>query len=199
MQQKLIAEAFGTFVLALVVQLTLFTGLFSINTAVAAALTLGLFVYTIGGKSGCHINPAVTLGLLSIGKMKWKESVYYIISQLAGAGLATLLLVLLNGGVAPQFDIIPSSINAFGAEVVGAIIFGFGIAAVVYGKVRDDMSGIVIGLSLLIGLVIAVTMGSSGMLNPAVALALGAMDVSHVFGSVVGMALGMHLYRKFIA
>ena len=199
MYKKLFAEAFGTFVLVLVVQLTLFTGLFDINTGVAAGLVLGLCVYTIGGISGCHINPAVTLGLLSLNKMKWQESAYYIVSQLVGAGIATLILVTLMDADIPFLGLAPSSLTAFGAEVVGAIVFGFGIAAVVYGKVRDDMSGVVIGTSLLIGLVIAVCMGSSGILNPAVALGLGAIDVSHVFGSIVGVTIGMQLYRKFIA
>ncbi len=198
MQQKLFAEAFGTFVLALVVSLTLFTGLFNINTAVAAALTLGLFVYTIGGKSGCHINPAVTLGLWSINKIKGKEAVSYIIAQLVGAGLAAVPLMTLMDADVPYISLVPDSLTAFGAEVAGAIIFGFGIAAVVYNKVRDDMSGVVIGMSLLIGLVIAVCMGSNGILNPAVALSLGAVDVSHLLGSVVGMVVGMQVYRRFI-
>lgn len=198
MQQKLIAEAFGTLTLALVVQMSLFQTTLDVITPVLAALVLALFVYTIGSRSGCHINPAVTLGLWSINKISSKDAVYYIIAQVVGAALSVLLFTSIHDA-AISYDITPGSWTTFMAEVGGAILFGFGIAAVVYNKVRDGMSGLVIGGSLLLGITIAVGLGSSGILNPAVAFTLGVPNVSYILGSIVGVMLGMNLYRRFIA
>jgi aquaporin Z len=197
MQQKLIAEAFGTFTLALAVLTSLHMGADGIiPTPVVAALTLALFVYTIGPKSGCHINPAVTLGLWSLNKVKTNEAIKYIVAQIIGGFLAFALATAILG--AKKLGVTPESVPDFLAEALGAIIFGFGIAAVVHGKVKDDIIGLVIGGSLLLGIILAAGFGSMGILNPAVALALGAINFSYMLGSIVGMMLGMNLYRKLI-
>lgn len=197
MQQKLIAEAFGTFALALAVLTSLSMETPIIATPVVAGLVLGLFVYTIGNKSGCHINPAVTIGLWSINKVKTIDAVKYIVAQLIGAllafGLAAAALGTKSTGMAPE-----SMVN-FLAEAVGAVFFGFGIAAVVMGKVKDDIVGLVIGGSLLLGIIIAAGFGSMGVLNPAVALTLGVFNLSYVLGEIVGVTLGMNLYRRLMS
>lgn len=197
MQQKLIAEAFGTFALALAVLTSLSMETSIIATPVIAGLVLGLFVYTIGNKSGCHINPAVTIGLWSINKVKTNDAVKYIVAQLIGAllafGLAAAALGTKSTGMAPE------SMANFLAEAVGAVFFGFGIAAVVMGKVKDDIVGLVIGGSLLLGIIIAAGFGSMGVLNPAVALTLGVFNLSYVLGEIVGVTLGMNLYRKLMS
>lgn len=194
MQQKLIAEAFGTFALALAVLATLNSEMSAVATPVAAALVLGLFVYTIGAKSGCHINPAVTLGLWSVNKIKTNEAIQYIIAQVLGGlvafGLASAML-----GSAISLGMVPESMNIFLAELIGATLFTFGIAGVVYGKVRDDMSGIVIGGSLLLGITIAAALGSAGIINPAVALALGSLNLSYALGAIFGGMLGFNFYK----
>ena len=144
MQNKLIAEALGTFTLALAVLTSIQMGGAMVATPVLAGLVLALFVYTIGSKSGSHINPAVTLGLWSINKIKTNDAVAYIVAQILGAlvafGVASTLM-----DSAPTLGMAPESMSVFIAELIGALLFGFGIAAVVYGKVRDDMSGMVIG------------------------------------------------------
>ena len=197
MQQKLIAEAFGTFALALAVLTSLSMETSIIATPVVAGLVLGLFVYTIGNKSGCHINPAVTIGLWSINKVKTNDAVKYIVAQLIGAllafGLAAAALGTKSTGMAPE------SMANFLAEAVGAVFFGFGIAAVVMGKVKDDIVGLVIGGSLLLGIIIAAGFGSIGVLNPAVALTLGVFNLSYVLGEIVGVTLGMNLYRRLMS
>ena len=65
-----VAEFFGTFILSLVVMLSVMAGSqFPIATSFLAAITLGIFVYSIGHISGSHLNPAVTIALWSIKKI----------------------------------------------------------------------------------------------------------------------------------
>lgn len=190
--KKYLAELIGTFTLSLVVGLSL-SAQFPIITPVLAALTLGLFVYSIGVISGCHINPAVTLGLLSIGKIKMDEAGKYIVAQLVGGFLASVLLVQLGAMMAP---IAVGGVTQILAEVLGTAVFTFGIGAVVFGKVSDVVSGAVIGGSLLLGISIAAMVGSAGVLNPAVALTINAFHPTYIIGEILGTLIGFTLARS---
>ena len=160
--KKYLVEALGTMTLTLVVALSIATK-FPVATPILAGLVLLLFVYSVGHISGTHINPAVTIGLWSIKKIQTNEAVAYIISQFIGAEIA-LILVANTVGLA-RLTVSGSWIIGF-AEVLGTFFFAFGIASVVYGKVPSLMSGVVIGGSLLLGITIAATLGSNGVLNP---------------------------------
>jgi glycerol uptake facilitator-like aquaporin len=190
--KKYIAESFGTFTLTAIVILSLSSESI-IATPIAAGLTLLLFVYSIGSISGTHINPAVTLGLMSIGKISKKESLMYIVYQLIGASLAMILLN--TTGHIPTDVTAVFSTETLIAEICGACIFTFGIASVVYGKVHEAFSGVVVGGSLLLGILFAAYLGSNGVLNPAVALGIGSMGWAYVLGPILGSLLGFRLYR----
>ncbi|MFT5850037.1 MAG: aquaporin Z [Patiriisocius sp.] len=196
MKHTLLAEGIGTFALALSVLLSVTVLDPILATPLIAALVLGLFVYSIGSVSGCHINPAVTAGLWSLGKITTKDSIYYIAVQCTGALLALGLVSVTLGGVA--LGLAPESSSVFFAELVGMAFFTFGIAAVVFGRVKDAASGLVIGGSLLLGIMTAAHLGSAGILNPAVGLALGATSLSYIFGAVAGSVIGMHLYKMVL-
>jgi aquaporin Z len=194
MSKKYIAEAVGTFGLTFVVLGALsFAGALPVVVPVIAALTLGLFVYTIGGVSGCHINPAVTVGLWSVKKITNQDAVSYIVAQFVGAFVAIMvarwfeIVTPVDGGI---FDI-----KVFVAEALGAFFFMFGIASVVYGKVQAQMSGLVIGGSLLLGILVAVVAGSAGILNPAVAVGLSALSAVYLLAPVVGSVAAFHAYK----
>jgi aquaporin Z len=197
MSKKYIAEFIGTFALSFVV----LAAVSSVNTTpivvpVIAALTLGLFVYSIGSISGCHINPAVTLGQLSVKKISFKDAVGYIGAQLLGALVAIFvvgLFLIASPAVVAAFDG-----KIFLAEMLGAFFFNFGIASVVYGQAKEQMSGLVVGGSLLFGVLVASLAGASGILNPAVALALNSMSVVYLVAPIVGAMLGFQVYR-FVA
>jgi glycerol uptake facilitator-like aquaporin len=196
---RYIAEAFGTFVLAFTVGLSIATSSV-VPTPVVAALTLGILVYCIGGISGAHINPAVTIGLWSIRKIDWMEALLYIVFQFLGAALAWLGIRYLMTNVTPPLALqltVGTSLLVGIAETMGALLFGFGIASVVYHKTPADMSGAVIGGSLLLGILLA-SIASNGILNPAVALALGSLSIPYALGPIIGMILGMQLYRWLI-
>jgi glycerol uptake facilitator-like aquaporin len=196
---RYIAEAFGTFVLTLAVGLSIATSSV-VPTPLVAGLTLALLVYSMGGISGTHINPAVTIGLWSIKKIDWMEAILYILFQFLGAMLAWLKLRYLLTAVTPALSLqltVASSWLIVEAELLGALIFGFGIASVVYHKTPTDASGVVIGGSLLLGIMLA-SFGSNGILNPAVALGLGSLSLAYAFAPIVGMVIGMQLYRFLI-
>jgi len=191
--KALTAELFGTFGLTLAVLISINTQGFPVPTPVIAGLTLGLFVYTIGSVSGCHINPAVTVGLFSIGKIEPLEAATYIVAQFAGAGIALLAGNALFDTLAPVTA--SGAISPGIGEMVGAVFFLFGISAVVLGRVPTALSGGVIGGSLLLGESMAAH-ASNGVLNPAVALGIGSFSLPYIWGPVVGAILGALLSRS---
>jgi len=190
MYKKYLAEFFGAFTLTLVVILSL-AEVFPVPTAVLAAITLGLFVYSIGHISGSHINPAVTFGLLFIKKIDTNEALSYILAQLFGATMALVLSLFLD----ITYDITVGKTLMIGlAEMVGMIMFSFGIASVVLGNVHKAVSGLVIGGSLFMGIALAVLLGSNGVLNPAVAIGIKSFSLPYIVGPIVGSVIGMKLY-----
>lgn len=189
--KKYLAEALGTMALALVVALSLVVK-FPVPTPVLAGLVLLLFVYSLGHISGTHINPAVTIGLWFIKKIKTNEAVLYMVFQFIGAGIA-LVLVHYTAGL-PKLPV-SESLSAGFAEFLGTFFFAFGLASVVLGKAPGLMSGIIIGGSLLLGITIAAALGSNGVLNPAVALSIQSLNWTYILGPVAGSVLGMRAYK----
>lgn len=189
------AELFGAFALSFIVIANIGLGADAfLPTPVLAGLTLGLFVYTVGSLSGTHINPAVTLGLLSIGKIKVEEAVKYIIAQLIGV-LAAVSLYTSTISDYSWTGFYEAEWSTYIYEFIGVTIFTYGIAAVVYKKVDSAFSGVVVGLSLLLGVAFAVTGGAAGALNPAVAIALGEVNLSYILGPIIGSIFGFNLFK----
>jgi glycerol uptake facilitator-like aquaporin len=191
--KKYVGEAVGTGVLTMVVALAL-VGTFAVPVAVLAALTLGLFVYSLGHLSGTHINPAVTVGAWSIGKISTDDMIKYIIAQAIGAGAALLIVQMTVAETAKLM--VESGLEVGLAELIGTAVFTFGIASVVFGKTPAVMSGLVIGGSLLLGIAVASLLGSNGVLNPAVALGIGSFNIMYVLGPILGSILGMQVYKR---
>lgn len=189
--QKYIVEAMGTGSLALLVGLSL-AGTFPVATPVLAALTLGFFVYTVGHVSGVHINPAVTIGVWSIGKISSAEAGRYIIAQFLGALGAMMVLQVFPTQAEPL--LISTALITGVAEMVGTFFFTFGIASVVYGKTPNGLSGAMVGGSLLLGIAFAAYLGSNGVLNPAVALGIGSFGVMYIIPPIIGSVIGMRVY-----
>lgn len=130
----------------------------------AVGLTLLVFGYAVGGLSGCHINPAVTVGLVASRRFPLVEGLIYVAAQVAGALLARLaagagLVGHLTGGY---------RVGSAGAEFIGFGLLMLAVAAATEKQVTKAGSGLAVGGALLAGLLL-----SGGVLNRAVALAMG--------------------------
>ena len=210
--KKYLAEMFGTLVLVLMgCGAAVSLGCTSndpalASTVVGTSLAFGLSVvamaYTIGGISGCHINPAITLGCLLAGRMKTKEAIMYMIFQTIGGviGAAILYLATSTSGDA----IVGTGANACqeGVSIMGGllaeIIFTAVFVFVVLGttdakKGAGNFAGLAIGLSLvLVHLVCIRYTGTS--VNPArsfgPALFQGGQALEQLWIFIVGPFVG---------
>jgi aquaporin Z len=125
MQKKLAAEFFGTFWLVLggcgsAVLAATFpnVGIGLLGVAFAFGLTVLTMVYAVGGISGGHFNPAVSVGLATAGRFPWTSVIPYIIVQVIGAIAAAAVLYLIASGKA-GFAIDPAAPGAFAANGYG--------------------------------------------------------------------------------
>lgn len=186
---KYFAEFIGTLIFTFLVWISVAGGgVFA--TPIVAALTLGLLVYLLGGVSGAHLNPAITLGLLSVNKIKLRDAAYYIACQLLGAMVAMMLGTTLYGKTVFVGHV--DTPMVFIAEALGAFMLSFGVNSVVLKKVPSDIAGIAIGTSLLLGVMVAAPL-SNGILNPAIALGIGSFSVMYVLGPIVGAIVGAYV------
>ncbi len=191
--KKYISEFLGTFALTLVVGLSLsLSGSFPIAVPLLAGLTLGLFVYSIGSISGTHINPAVTLGVWSIKKIGTKDAIWYIVAQFIGAAVA---LFIISKSLGMPHLVVADTWMIGLVELLGTFFFTFGIASVVYNKTPSQLSGVIVGSSLVLGISIAALLGSNGVLNPAVAMGIGSFNAAYLLGPILGSVLGMQVYK----
>lgn len=189
-----LAELVGAFFLTAAVAVSITVGT-PLATPVVAGVTLGLFVYTVGAISGAHLNPAVTIGLASVKKIGVKDAVLYVIFQIVGALLAMTVVRTLTGAetgvqVANDWDLGV-------VEAIGAFVLVFGVSSVVWGKVEGMASGLVIGGSLMLGIMLTGGL-SNGVLNPAVAIGIGSISWMYLLAPVVGGIVSAWVY-KFLA
>ena len=197
--RKYLAEFLGTMALTLVVIVTIVSAHPTL-TPILAAATLGFFAYTIGGLSGSHINPVVTIGAWSLKKIVWLDAIVYIFFQFLGAFCAYLLSSVLVNDINTKLAVKvgeSSHLIVGVGEGLGTLFFTFGIAAIIYKRVPETVSGIVATLSLLIGIYIASTV-SNGVLNPAVAFGIGSFNITYVLGPIIGAIAGMQLYKFLV-
>ena len=131
-----------------------------VGTAIAFGLAVVAMAYTIGGVSGCHINPAITLGVLLSGRMSMREAVGYwgaqILGGIVGAGLLYLLTASTGDGVvgtgANDLQAGVTSLGGFLAETFYTFVF----VLVVLGATSktngatNNFAGLAIGLSLIL-------------------------------------------------
>lgn len=218
-----IAEAIGTFVLVFFAcGVAAVTGGDLVPTALAFGLVIVAMAYSIGRISGCHINPAVSLGCLLTKRMSVKDFIFYVVAQLVGGILGAIALFGI-AEMAPGFALAGNACNGlvgvkeeFGnymaavlVEVILTFVFVYVILNVTEegNPVAPKKAGMIIGLTLT--LVHLLGIGFTGTsVNPArsIATAVGdaifngktaALEVVWVFvvAPLLGAALAALVYR----
>lgn len=188
---KFIVELVGTFSLVLfgcgaaaiagVDTIAGLSGLGLLGISMAFGLAVVVMAYSIGGISGCHINPAITIAMLTAGKISVKDAGVYIVAQLIGAVLAAFVLMqILNGmdgfsmgeyalgsnGWGENYQNNFNVTSAFIAEAVLTFLFLFVIFATTSKFGNSTMAGLAIGLTLVLIHLVAIPITGTSV-NPA--------------------------------
>ena len=148
-----------------------------VGVAIAFGLTVVAMAYTIGGVSGCHINPAITLAVALSGRMSWKEAMGYWAGQIIGGIIAGALLLLvanvvtapdLTGGLGSNGVANAGGVGgAFLGEVIATFIFVLVVLGATDGKIgAGNFAGLAIGLTLILVHLVCINLTGTSV-NPA--------------------------------
>lgn len=228
---KYVAEFLGTLVLVLMgcgsaviashnsIPETAGVGLLGISFAFG--LSVVAMAYAVGHISGCHLNPAITIGMVVTGRMKPAESIGYIISQILGAIAGAGILYVIASGK-PGYDIAVNGLgqdgygiaspgnyslmSGFVAEVVFTAIF----LLVIFGStstknIHGGFAGLAIGLSLvlihIVGIPITgVSVNPARSIGPAIFVGGTAVEQLWLFiiAPVLGSIIAGLIWRYFV-
>ena len=181
--KKCVSEFVGTFTLVL----------FGCGTAAVAGGEVGVvgiafgfaliaMAYGVGPVSGCHINPAVSLGAFAASRMKFGELVGYIISQCLGSILADFVLMTIMKGQEAGYDVAAGGLGengwgvgygggfGFNSALIFELIATFLFVVVILGSTQEGGSTYLAGLAIGISLVVIHLLGiqiTGTSVNPA--------------------------------
>ena len=218
--KKYIAECLGTFVLTFLgCASAMFIGCGEpagvVGVAIAFGLTVVAMAYTIGGVSGCHINPAITLAVALSGRMSWKEAMGYWAGQIIGGIIAGALLLLvanvvtapdLTGGLGSNGVANAGGVGgAFLVEVIATFIFVLVVLGATDGKIgAGNFAGLAIGLTLILVHLVCINLTGTSVntarsIGPAIFAGGQALKDVWVFicAPLVGGALSALVWKYF--
>lgn len=222
MTRKFLAEFIGTFTLVLfgcgaaVLAGTDHVG--QLGIAFAFGLAIVAMAYGIGPVSGCHVNPAVSLGALIAGRMNREDFVLYVVAQMLGATAGAAVLWLIASG-APGYSIAASGLgqNGYGPaylggydlqsaaafELVATFLFLVVILGVTGPAGQGPFAGLAIGLTLtvihIVGIqVTGVSVNPARSFGPAVLVGGDSLEQLWLFilAPLVGAAAAGLLFRQ---
>ena len=223
--RRYIAELIGTMVLVLFgCGSAAIAGsvLGNLGIALAFGLSIVAMAYVIGDISGCHINPAVSIGMWIDGRMDAKDLILYIVFQCIGAiiGIAILAAIINSAPSLGGYMTTGLGANGFGSassvglDVVGAItveiiltfVFIFTVLGVTKKAENGAVAGIVIGLTLAFVHIMGIPLTGTSV-NPARSLApalfLGGQALQQVWvfilAPIVGAVIAGLLYKGLIS
>lgn len=217
--KKYIAELIGTMVLVFMgCGSAVFLGAASPGGHLAVAFAFGLSIvamaYVIGSVSGCHINPAVSFGLLLNKRISVCDFIGYVIAQIIGAIIGALLLKVMVGfGVTDMTGALGSNgignAGGYAGAVVIEIILTFIFVLTILGVTADSskgaVAGVVIGLTLTFVHIVGIPLTGTSV-NPArsigPALFAGGDALVHLWvfivAPLVGAAIAAAVYKAFM-
>jgi aquaporin Z len=221
--KKYAAEAIGTFWLtfagcgsAVIAAGFPQVGIGLLGVSFAFGLSVVTMAYAIGHVSGCHLNPAVTVGLAAGGRFPTGQILPYVIAQVVGAIIAAALLYVIASGAA-GFDVSKgfasngydahspgkySMVVCFITEVVMTMMFLFIIMGSTHGKAPAGFAPLAIGLGLVMIHLVSIPVTNTSV-NPArstgPALFVGGWALAQLWlfwvAPLIGGALGGAIYR----
>lgn len=180
----------------------------ALGIAFAFGVTVMIMVYAIGPISGCHINPAITISMLTAGKIAVKDAVAYIVAQFVGAiAGAEVLLTIASGS--PYYSLSGDGLGAngygshslgmfslpavFAAEIVLTFLFLIVIFGATSERAPKGFAGIAIGMSLFVIHIVGIPIDGTSV-NPArsfgPALLLGGTALDQVWVFLVAPVIG---------
>jgi aquaporin Z len=183
--RRYVAELVGTFVLV-------FGGCGSaviagdsigaLGVSIAFGLSLLVMVYAVGPVSGCHLNPAVTAGLLVAGRIDARNAAAYVAAQIVGAVVAAAAILYIASGLQSGYDAATQGLAANGyaehspggydttaaltIEVVLTFLLVYTVLAVTDARARTEFAGIAIGLALTLIHLVGIPVTNTSV-NPA--------------------------------
>ena len=206
--KKYLAELVGTFVLTFLgcgaaVALSCGTDTASVvGTAMAFGLAVVAMAYTIGGISGCHINPAITLGQFLTGRMTSKDCGMYMLFQVLGAVLAAAVLALVvstaGGDVATHTGANACAFGVTNGLIVEVVLTALFVLVVLGATSKtngatNNFAGLAIGLSLILIHLVGIHFTGTSV-NPArsigPAIFAGGEALSQIWVFIVGPFAG---------
>lgn len=214
--KKYVAECIGTFVLtffgcgtAVVTQCSTNNYPGYLLTAIAFGLSIVAMAYSIGNISGCHVNPAVSLGVLLSGKMSGKDFVGYVIAQVIGAIIAgAALSAILGADTGLGTNGLYNGDAGISLLIEGILTFVFVLAilGVTSKEGFQSVAGLVIGLSLTFVHILGIAFTGTSVnparsIGPAIFAGGQALSSLWVFiaAPLVGAALAAVVYKYLSA
>ena len=176
--KKYLAEMIGTMVLVLMgcgSAVIAGSEIGFLGIAFAFGLSVLAMVYTIGSISGCHINPAITLGVLLAGRMSGKDAGMYMLFQVIGALIGSAILYVSSSGMGLEGTGANmygegNAVPAFVAEFVFTFIFILVVLGSTSANAPAGFAGLAIGLALVLIHIVCIPVTGTSV-NPARSIA----------------------------
>lgn len=215
--RPLIAEFIGVFMLvfigggAIIVNSLTNNAVSVVGVAAAHGLALAIAVTATMSISGGHINPAITAGLWSVGRIDGRRAALYVVAQLLGAVLAALALKTLfpsgAGQVAQYGTLKLADQTSFAQGVLIEGVLTFFLAFAVMGTVVDPaapkVGGFGIGLTLLMcilagGPLTGAALNPARAFGPALIAGNWTSQLAYWVGPILGAVVAMQVYERFL-